>query len=122
MKFDTPEDVLSQGEITPVIREGYYLISAASQLPQNSSIKILINHAEQLSVKQHWSSSCFTSSTQFTKRHASICPDIAIKSTMSKDYSEYGQCNWYTTKSPFLHTFVAMAFQVSEIISCEMDF
>ena len=116
MKLDTPEKVLSQGEITPVIREGHYLISAASQLPQNSSIKILINNAELLSVNEHYSSGCFTIGTQFTKRHASICPDIAIKGTMSKDYSKYGQCNWYTTKSPFLHMFGSMALQVCEII------
>ena len=119
--FDTPEDVLNQCEITPVIREGSFLISAASHLPQNSAIKILINNAELLSAKDHWSSPCFTSGTQFTREHASICGNYAIKYTMSDDYSKYGRCNWYTTKSSFFFLFGSMILQV-HIIKIKKDF
>ena len=112
MEFEMPEDFLNQDDMTLVVTDESGALEMMRQSPQKSTMRMLLEETELMTWNKHWPSSCFTNSTQFTKRHASICDVISIKSLLSDDFSQSGKCNWYTTKTTFFHVPMVMAFQV----------
>ena len=112
MEFTKLEDFINQDEITLVTEEGTPITEAMRQAPKNSTFKRIIERTQILDADDDWSSNCFTTRTQSTLRHASICDHHSILTLLSEDFSESGKCNWYTLKSNFCDMPGVMAFQV----------
>ena len=110
MQFEMPEDFLNQDDMTLVVPDETAILEMMMQLPSKSTMGILLKETKRMTWNKHWPSSCFTNSTQFTKRHASICDVTSIKSLLSDDFSQSGKCNWYTTKTTFFHVPMVMVF------------
>ena len=117
MQFEQPEDFLNQDDMALVVPGETAILEMLMQLPKNSTMAILLEKTERMAWTKHWPSNCFTNSTQFTKRHASICDVTNIKYLISDDFSQSGKCNWYKTKTTFFHVPVVMAFQVSKFVT-----
>ena len=115
-KFTKMEDFLEQEEMSLVIEDGVEMIGLMKQAPINSPMRQIIEKASRLPVDldTKWSSGCFTESTQYSGKHASICDMQAITHLISSDFSENGKCNWYTMTKGFYHGSLAMAFQVDD--------
>ena len=113
MKFTELEDFFNQNEMSLVIMDGDSAIDYMSQSPADSLMYKLLEQTKKISRKDDMASMCFTMSTQFTKKHASICDHMSILSLLSDDFSKSGKCNWYTIKNRFNHGTYAMAFQVN---------
>ena len=116
-QFEMPEDFLNQDDMALVVPGETAILEMLMQLPKNSTMAILLEKTERMAWTKHWPSNCFTNSTQFTKRHASICDVTNIKYLISDDFSQSGKCNWYKTKTTFFHVPVVMAFQVSKFVT-----
>ena len=112
MKFTELEDFFNQNEMSLVIMDGDSAIDYMSQSPADSLMYKLLEQTKKISRKDDMASMCFTMSTQFTKKHASICDHMSILSLLSDDFSRSGKCNWYTIKNRFNHGPSTMAFQV----------
>ena len=113
MKFTQLEDFINQDEISLVIEDGVVGLEAMREAPKNSTFRKIIENTKIMDVANaNWSSNCFTTQTQSTKRHASICDSNSILTLLSDDFRENGKCNWYTLKSGFYTGYQVMAFQV----------
>ena len=114
MKFTKLEHFLNQDEMSLVTEGGSALNEYMNSLGDDSITKKILLKTERLTSWDDWPSNCFTSSTQYTKRHASICDDLSILTLLSWDFEEAGKCNWYTMNAKIMGTGpLAMAFQVS---------
>ena len=117
MQFEMPEDFLNQDDMTLVVTDESGPLEMMRQLPPESTWRMLLEKTELMTWSKHWPSTCFTNSTQFTKRHASICDITGVKALLSDDFSGSGKCNWYTIKTSFFHVPLQMAFQVGKFIT-----
>ena len=113
-KFTELEHFVNQDEVTLVIEDGVDGIEYMKQFPTCSPLRQIIDKSLRLSTGWEvvWTSNCFTASTQYTRRHASICDSHGISHLLSSDFGENGKCNWYTLKDGFYHGPLAIAFQV----------
>lgn len=114
MQFEMPEDFLNQDDMTLVVSDETAITEMLMQSPPKSTMGMLFDETKRMTWNKHWPSSCFNNSTQYTKRHASICDVTSIMSLLSDDFSQSGKCNWYTTKTTFFHVPMVMAFQVGK--------
>ena len=119
MKFNKPEDFLYQDYIKLVLEGGTGAVEYMRQSPSGSTLRKLMEKtkiygSDDLDPGEH-EDDCFTNTDRFTKNYAAICDIDTIKSRLSADFSETGQCNFYTTQnSPFQNPVGnVMAFQVS---------
>ena len=115
MKFNKPEDLLYQQEITLVVEEEIGALEYMSQSPPGSTMRRLIEKTAVIGYGNNLVN-CFTSTGRYTrnKNFAAICDIDSIKSRMSADFSKTGQCNWYKTEKSLFQSASVMVFQVSD--------
>ena len=113
-KFTKLEDFQNQEEMSLVVEDGIEVIDFMKQAPIDSPMRQIIEKTSRLEVglETMWSSGCFTESTQYSGKHASICDIQAIMHLISSDFSENGKCNWYTIEDRFFPGILTIAFQV----------
>ena len=111
--FTKLEDFVDQDEMLLVVEVGTEVSKYMKQYPANSTMRRIIDKTFPLGVTgDEWPSMCFTKSTQFTKKHASICDNLSISLLLSDDFIENGICNWYTLNKDYFERAASMAFQV----------
>ena len=119
MKIKKVEDFLHQSEITLVIEDG--LKGDLGRFPSNSTTRRVLEQAQTLPLDPsiYWPSDCFNELTQYTQKHASYCDIQSILAILSDDFTQNGQCNWYTIEidDAWGSQPMAMAFQVNKVFA-----
>ena len=80
----------------------------------DSVTKKLLLKTEIMTYEEEWTSTCFTTRTHYSRRHASICDNLSIQWTLSDAFEYTRQCKWYTMNANIMGVTkpLAMAFQV----------
>ena len=118
MKFNKPEDLLYQQEITLVVEEEIGALEYMSQSPPGSTMRRLLEKTEVFEfdddAPEEWMENCFTNTDRYIGNYdyGAVCDIDSIKIRMSNDFSENGQCNWYKTKKSLFEVPAVMVFQV----------
>ena len=118
MKFNKPEDLLYQQEITLVVEDGVGALEYMRRSPPGSTMSRLLEKTEVFEFDDdaplEWMENCFTTTGRYIGNYdyGAVCDIDSIKIRMSNDFSETGQCNWYKTKKSLFEVPAVMVFQV----------
>ena len=118
MKFNKPEDLLYQQEITLVVEEEIGVLEYMRKSPPGSTMSRLLEKTEVFEfdddAPEEWMENCFTTTDRYIGNYdyGAVCDIDSIKIRMSNDFSENGQCNWYKTKKSLFEVPAVMVFQV----------
>ena len=111
MPIRETEDFLDQSELSIVMEDTVEIDEYISKLPHESVIKRVYDKIE-LWDSAEWYSGCFTKSTQYSGKHASLCDIHSINVILHQSFSNNGQCDWYLAESTFFESPLVVVLQV----------
>ena len=117
MPIQEPADLLIQDKISWVMEDGIAKAEYMRGSPSGSTWRRIYDKIEFLDSEEFYSG-CFTKSTQFSGRHASICDITSIRDLLHESFSKSGQCNWYLSENTFAEAPLVMIFQVDIAKTC----
>ena len=110
------EELLNQNAITWALDDnGVEIVEYLKASPNGSNMRRLFDQAEIFrpeGTDGEFYSPCYTIEQRDAGTYASICYDKGIKDLKSRDFSDTGRCNYYTTEEKFFTTPAVMALQV----------
>ena len=62
-----------------------------------------------MNILQHLFMPSYAADKKQSGKHAAICDRFMFRAMISKDFSQYGHCNYYMTEDKFLTTRMAIA-------------
>ena len=117
-----PEDLLNQEDLSWVVEAGIGAVEYMSASPPGSTWRKIYEKIEEIN-DWEWEeegmgeglSACFSYSTYYSGKHASICDIDSIRSHMHYNFSGEGLCHWYITDNNFFEVSSVMVFQVMNL-------
>ena len=120
LKFKEPGDLLYQDEIKLVVEDEIGAIEYMRQSPTGSTMRSLIEKTQVFGQDdldpEEIMEDCFTNTDRFINNYAAICDEDSIKSRLTDDFTETGQCNWYLAQKSLFQIPSVMAFQVRTVL------
>ena len=110
-----PEDLLNQEDLSWVVEAGVGAVEYMSASPPGSTWRKIYEKIEELNYgdeEEEWPSGCFSHSTYYSGKHASICDIDSVRSHMHYNFSGEALCHWYITDNNFFEVSTVMVFQV----------
>ena len=111
MPIREAEDLLMQEEISWVSEDGIGPLEYMRGSPPGTTWKRIYDKIELLDPSELYNA-CFTESTLFSRRHASLCATNSIKVMLHFSFSKHGYCDWYLTENAYFVAPLVMVFQV----------
>lgn len=111
MPIREAEDLLTQEEISWVSEDGIGPLEYMSGSPPGSTWRRIYDKIELLDPSELYND-CFTETTLFSRRHASLCATSSIKAMLHFSFSKHGYCDWYVTENTYFKAPLVMVFQV----------
>ena len=116
------DDLINQNDfdvvidpLLPEVKE-YMEASPADSTMRKLSDITKVGHTE----RDEWFYACYTVKLLHAGTYASICDSKSVQDLKSRNFSDIGTCNFYTTEDTFFMSPAVMAFQVTpQIMNCE---
>ena len=109
------DDLINQNDIDVVIDPSLPEVTEFMKSSPAGSTMRKLNDITKVyhTGRDEWFSACYTVKLLHAGTYASICDSKSVQILKSRNFSDIGTCNFYTTEDTFFMSPAVMAFQVS---------